>query len=109
MGAETETVTVTKYVLTLTDAEVSAALVDPTALQQALRDARGESTPRKNGYGRHYPKPKKEKPARVPKARAAATGAFTKEPCAKCGKSISRSQMHNHLRGCRGSAAAGSD
>jgi len=108
----TETVTVKKYTLTLTEAELTAALVDPSAMQQALRDARGE-----HARGRHGARNivitgkrrgKKEQSPRSPKVTSAKTGAFTKEPCAKCGKLISRSQIKNHMRSCRGTAAAAS-
>lgn len=107
----TETVTINKYTIVLTEAELAEALVDPASLQKALRQARGEKAKGKHGR-RNLTLGKRGRPvaATSPKAtkRPGATSAFTKQPCGKCGRPIAQSQISNHLRRCKGAVAAAS-
>lgn len=99
----TETVTVTRYTLTLTESDVAAILVDPVPLQKRLREMRGDTK-----RGRHGAKDlrlvRKEKTTRTGKEPG--RGGFAKEPCPQCGKPISKAQMGNHLAKKHGAPAA---
>jgi len=86
ISTQTETVTVVKFTLTLTDAELAAALVDPAPLQDALRSARGEQA-----RGRHDKRNftiarrgKKKEPAKA----AAPKGSTTPLTCGACKRSF---------------------
>lgn len=104
--AATETITVTKYTLTLTEEDVAGILVDATPLQKRLRELRGEIK-----RGRHGAKdlklgrPAKEKPAKAA-GKGAGRGGFAKEQCPQCQALISKAQMRNHLAKKHGVPAA---
>lgn len=63
---EVETITVTKYTLTLTDADVAAILVDPAPFQKQLRQLRAENGQRlqkRRSISLNGHKPKEKAPA----------------------------------------------
>ena len=104
----TETITVTKYTLTLTDADIAAILVDPAPLQKQLRALRGETKRGRHGgrdikIGRAA---KEQAPAAVGKG--AGKGKFAKVACPECRQPISQAQLANHRQKKHGVTAAAS-
>lgn len=99
METATETITITQYTITLTDADVAAILVDPAPFQKQLRALRadnGQRLQKRKSISLNGHKPKEQAPAATGKG-AAGKGGFAKVACPQCKQPISKAQLSNHL------------
>jgi hypothetical protein len=111
-------ITVTTYAIELTEAEARAVLVDPAPFQDDLRAALGDQAVARNPTGINTrggkgitlsPKAQRrvaEQKARAVRAPRNAGRAFTKTPCAKCGRPIGSNQIARHQAKCSGPVIA---
>ncbi len=102
---EETTVTTRTYTLKLTEAELTAALVDAKPLQRELRKARNEQiAPAANwataGYAGHAPRSSQAKVKRAREANPAQKSSAGKVQCPGCGASFSPQGLGPHKAKC---------
>lgn len=101
INTEVATVTTKTFTVKLTEAELTAALVDARPLQRELRRARNaQIAPEANwataGYAGHTSRAKKAAPKKVDKRKV--TGELVE--CPGCHEEFARQGLGPHKRGC---------